>query len=223
MPPRRRRRRPSSLLQPTIRPVTICGCPGASLRLQNPNTTDKGGRTALHDAAGLAWPEMVELLLTHGCPPNVRDRSGATAMAAAAAEAARAVDEDVLAVMKLLHRFGADLEAPDAEGLLPLAYAASWAGDKGEGQPREESLVALKFLLDRGAEIDAVAKVDAVDAAQRRGDGASALMVAVDEVRWSGLVAVLCGLWKRAFLRVCEHVGRTWLQLTRRAGRPTGL
>lgn len=82
---------------------------------------------------------------------------------------------------QLLCRHGASIEAADAEGFRPLAYAANWAGDIGQGQQGQESLVALKFLLDRGAAIDAV-----------NVDGATALMIAVDEVRWCGMQCCRC-------------------------------
>lgn len=170
--------------------ATTPATPAARHSLQNPGAHDVCGRTALHAAAGLAWPAMVALLLKRGCPPDVRDRKGATPLAAAAAEAARAADQDLQDVMQLLFRHGASIEAADAESFRPLAYAANWAGDIGQGQRGQESLVALKFLLDRGAAIDAV-----------NVDGATALMIAVDEVRWCGVQRCKCRTTRPALVQ----------------------
>lgn len=187
--------------------ATTPATPAARHSLQNPGAHDVCGRTALHAAAGLAWPAMVALLLKRGCPPDVRDRKGATALAAAAAEAACAAEEDLQDVMQLLCRHGASIEAADAEGYRPLAVAAIWAGDAGQGRRSQESLVALKFLLDRGAAIDAV-----------NVDGATALMIAVYEVRWCGVQR--CRTTRPAHLQcqltcgcgVCRRVCCCWLR-----------
>ena len=105
---------------------------------------------------------MLRLLLDRGCPVDVRDRKGATALASVAIQATQLPAEDVQAVMRLLVIRGAGIEAGDHQGYRPLAHAANWA---------EDAVAGLKFLLDAGARIDAANQ-----------DGTTPLMIAVDEV-----------------------------------------
>ncbi len=42
--------------------------------------TDRQGQTALHQAAGRGWTEVVGYLLAHGANPGVKDTLGRTAL-----------------------------------------------------------------------------------------------------------------------------------------------
>ena len=50
------------------------------------NTRTQRGNTLLHEAAEHDYPDIVQLLLLHGCPPNVRSKGGLTPLHVAAAK-----------------------------------------------------------------------------------------------------------------------------------------
>ena len=51
------------------------------------NSRTPRGNTLLHEAAEHDHPDIVQLLLLHGCPPNVRSKGGLTPLHVAAAKA----------------------------------------------------------------------------------------------------------------------------------------
>lgn len=50
------------------------------------NSRTHRGNTLLHEAAECGHPDIVQLLLLHGCPPNVRAKGGLTPLHVAAAK-----------------------------------------------------------------------------------------------------------------------------------------
>lgn len=80
-------------------------------------TKDANGQTALHMAAIYSFPEVAQLLLTHGrAHVDVRDANGCTPLHIAAKRGRKGV-------ARMLMRFGANPEAIDAAGKTPLSLA----------------------------------------------------------------------------------------------------
>lgn len=163
------------------------GVPAARLLLQagaNVEAASVLGTTPLFPAATTSV-EMTRLLLDHGANPNARARTDATPILfTRGAEVVRlllergadararsktgdsslmeaAIRGDVAAAMLLLDH-GAEVNAVDHRGYTPLLLAAQYDGDSPE---------LVRLLLDRGAQIDAVAEGEtALSLAARRGD-----------------------------------------------------
>lgn len=71
------------------------------------------GMTPLHSASNMfAQPELARILLRHGVQVNPRDRYGTTPLL-------YAVVTDLADVADILLEFGADVDVPDADGLIP--------------------------------------------------------------------------------------------------------
>ena len=64
--------------------ATITDLQSRTARIARQNSmTDRQGQSALHQAAGRGWPEVVAYLLAHGAKPAAKDGLGRTALALA--------------------------------------------------------------------------------------------------------------------------------------------
>ncbi|TET36063.1 MAG: ankyrin repeat domain-containing protein [Planctomycetota bacterium] len=100
-------------------------------------------RSAIHEAAGKGYRDVVELLLLKGADIHCRATAGATALVSAAANGH--VD-----TCKFLIRKGADVNSEAAFGLTPLHFAAGHGG-------RE----VVDFLIKNGANVNTDGKTTA--------------------------------------------------------------
>lgn len=128
----------------------------------NPNEPGYEGRTALHEACfwyeGYKSRQIIENLLASGANPNARDNQfGSTPLM----QASGMFHCDEPAVVDLLIKSGADINATDNYGYTPLLYAA-----------RRNNYFTMKYLLDKGANISATTK-----------EGETVLMVLVANIR----------------------------------------
>ncbi|KAL4452016.1 hypothetical protein ABPG75_007678 [Micractinium tetrahymenae] len=118
---------------------------------QSTREGDPCGRTALSEAARLAWEGMVALLLRLRCPVTVQECSGRSSgslpLHAAASEPGMQPPGPLLAVMRRLMDAGATVSCLAADRKQPLHYAAEWAEGRTE---------VMDFLLGRGADVNAV-------------------------------------------------------------------
>ncbi|MCO5613128.1 hypothetical protein L7F22_067403 [Adiantum nelumboides] len=136
-------------------------------RGRDPNTTDYYGRTPLHIAAANGYLDCVETLLLHGGDPNIEDDDGIVPLWEAiqarhenVAEflwnngarltygmegefLCRAIDNGNLEVLRDLLKYGADINATNADGSTAL-HAAIATGN----------LDITTFLIDHGADLD---------------------------------------------------------------------
>ncbi|XAR66941.1 hypothetical protein NMG60_11013329 [Bertholletia excelsa] len=133
----------------------------------DPNESDNNGRTALHIAASKGSENCVLLLLDYGADPNSRDAEGNVPLW-------EAIMGGHQQVVKLLKDNGADLRAGDVgqfactaseQNNLGLLKEIAWHGGdvtlpKSNGSTALHAAVCegnaeiVKFLLDRGADID---------------------------------------------------------------------
>ncbi|KAL1289480.1 hypothetical protein AAHE18_20G062200 [Arachis hypogaea] len=132
------------------------------------NESDRNGRTALHIAASKGSENCVMLLLDYGADPNIRDSDGSVSLWEAILGghesvsqlllanganlksgdvgqfACTAAEQNTLNLLKDIVRYGGDVTLPSAtSGTTALHVAVS-----------EDNVEVVKFLLDRGADID---------------------------------------------------------------------
>lgn len=105
---------------------------------------DNDGATPLHYAAYIAHAPIAEILLENGALVDVKNAKGQTPLHEVSGHLHREGDE---ATMEVLIDEGASLDARDNDGATPL-HAASIGGH----------CEAVKLLLDRGADIQALAQ-----------------------------------------------------------------
>ena len=101
----------------------------------NINTVDSVGRTALFWAASRKDSEKVDFLLRHGADPNIRAFDGTTAIHAGALVGGEHV-------VRRLVAYGADINASDKHGRLPLHHACFFRRD-------------IEYLLQLGSDSEA--------------------------------------------------------------------
>jgi len=89
------------------------------------NSTDQGGRTALHYVAADGRVELGILLIAAGADVNARDKKGWTPLHAAARE--YRVD-----IARLLLDHGAFVDPQDTYGNTPLSKAVYYSGERGD-------------------------------------------------------------------------------------------
>lgn len=107
--------------------------------------------------------DMVRLLADAGADVNARFRRGKSELGrftyTGSTPFLLAAQASDVPLMKLLVQLGADPKLPNADGTTPL-LAAAGVGALGDGDEsagtEEESIAATKFLLELGADIDAV-------------------------------------------------------------------
>ena len=105
------------------------------------NASNRGGRTALHAAAGAFFEidaEALRFILAQGANVNVADKSGRTALHAA-------VGRHRAEPVKILIAAGANLEATDPQGQTPLHTAANMH------RPDAKMVGILKLIISNGA------------------------------------------------------------------------
>ncbi len=118
----------------------------------NPNATSQTGATPLMSVRSA---DVVKLLVERGADVKARSKRGETALADAASRG------DIEGVRLLLEK-GADVNVADYRGYTPLLEAVQYDKDSPE---------LVKMLLDRGANVTAVAEGQtAVTTAARRGE-----------------------------------------------------
>jgi ankyrin repeat protein len=143
----------------------------------NPNAVDANGFTALHRAvrgeadrgvdpvlkAGAA--AIVSALLAHGADPNVRLRQQKPTLTAnylslaGATPLALAAEINNLDAVRALVDGGADLHIPTEQNTTPLMLAAGAGTESLRPRAPDERATAVetvKFLIDRGASVNAV-------------------------------------------------------------------
>ena len=103
---------------------------------------DEGGATLLHVAARAHQVAACRTLLDHDAAPSARDRLGNSPVHAACDARAPTTDHQI-DTLRLLHERGADLDASNDRGVRPLHVAV-----------RARGLEAVRFLLERGVELD---------------------------------------------------------------------
>jgi ankyrin repeat protein len=113
-----------------------CGSRGLLKAGADPNTTLRGGETALMTAARTGRTGPVKALLARGANVNARDRKGQTALMWAAADGHADVVKTLLAA-------GADFRTPLPSGFTPLLFAA-----------REGRIDVVRVLLKAGADVN---------------------------------------------------------------------
>ena len=164
---------------------------------------------------GAGRPELVDALLAHGADPDARlaahppqfgfasqrfrvSLTGATPFLLAAMDGN-------LAVMRALAAAGADLHLPTEQGTTPLMMASGLGRVPAETRVTEgASLEAVRFLLERGADINAA-----------NGDGRTALHGAA-HVRSDALVQLLAD--HGAAVRAGDRRGITPLMIAEGGG-----
>jgi ankyrin repeat protein len=140
----------------------------------DPNTTLRGGETALMTASRTGRVDPVKSLLDAGAKVDAKDRKGQTALMWAAADGHAAVVE-------LLVKAGADVHARLKSGFTPLLFAA-----------REGRIEVVPVLLKAGADVNEAVQVEKTAKGHRaRGDGASALLLATENGHFELAVALL--------------------------------
>ena len=149
----------------------------------NPNVADRAGMTPLYAAVdlhtmqlGFGRPDpppaviagsvdMIRTLLAHGADPNARLTSrilkrvytaGDGKLAKGATAYMRAARAGDVAVMRLLIAAGADPALTQDNGNSPLLLAAGLGFRGPIGGTEAMALEAIAFILERGADIDAV-------------------------------------------------------------------
>lgn len=108
------------------------------------------GATPLIVAANPPDPELGRLLLAHGANPNLTAADGTTALNAAAGAYYRhpvGANEEALEFAKIMIDAGADVNAANEKGEIPLHHAAV----RGYNP-------LVQYLVDKGAELDARTK-----------------------------------------------------------------
>lgn len=99
------------------------------------NTRAPDGRTALHVALGEGHEDAANMLLARGADPSLVDHTGFTALH-------WAVYSNRAALLELASRGGTGtVDRPDVKGRTPFSLSA-----------RENAIVAMRWLLDHGAD-----------------------------------------------------------------------
>jgi uncharacterized protein len=182
---------------------------GASLHYLHP----ADGRGALHEASVKGYAPIVNLLISRGADPALRDRSGQTPLDLA-------LDYKNAAVVALLLKLGRTISGSQASGEQAMESAALknqkkvaqlflnrganvGALNRTGGTPLHDaalggSVDVINELLEHGANIDA----------QDRESGATPLMLAVSMDRLSAARLLLT---KGANPRITDHLGNTAL------------
>ena len=123
------------------------------------------GQPAPVGSGGVSSLDLIRALIKHGADADARHakrgtRKGGFNFTKATAMLIAARNGD-LAMMKLLHENGADISARNADGTTPLLAAAGVGvlsdGDESPGS-EEEATEAVEWLLEQGADINAVDK-----------------------------------------------------------------
>lgn len=109
---------------------------------QQASSKNAEGLPALHRAVTLNQVKVVELLLNHGCDPDIRSKSRSTGWGETALLDAAFWGR--LEVAKILIRHGADVKAAEKGGATPLHEAA-----------RMRHAEFARLLLDNGADVNA--------------------------------------------------------------------
>lgn len=115
----------------------------------------EAGANYLKMAAQLGYPDLVDLLASHGMRQTVYDKRGWLPLHYAVASADSC---EAAAIVQLLLAKGMDLSAKDSEGLLPMeGPAARWFCSLGEGlnRPPPKHAETVKVLLEKGADPNA--------------------------------------------------------------------
>ena len=118
------------------------------------NVLNRIGSTPFLQAAKLGDVPLMRVLLEHGADPSIKTEEGATPLMAAAGVGiwqlgeSAGTNEDVFEAVKLCYELGNDVNAVDANGYTALHGAAH----RGSND-------IVKFLVDKGANINAVNKL----------------------------------------------------------------
>ncbi|HUW56813.1 MAG TPA: ankyrin repeat domain-containing protein [Planctomycetota bacterium] len=112
----------------------------------NPNIRDKDGKTLLHPAAALPFPNLMRLLLERGADPDVASRVGETPLH-------RAVRFGGPEAVALLLSAGAQVNPRDNQGRTPLGAARAAKSDPGKVAPLPPMTVdeIIQLLREHGA------------------------------------------------------------------------
>ena len=154
----------------------------------NIEATDKGGWTALHVAAHNLNLELARFLVHKGAKTNAAIPSNGSTALHLVADCRKVVAErhlgDLLHVRDIVQALlegGADINARDADGKVPLHRAVKSSWSKAGDSVREGWNPAVcKLLAEKGADIDA-----------RDDMGKTPLHIAVEEPRLPDLLKVL--------------------------------
>jgi ankyrin repeat protein len=194
---------------------------------------DENGDTPLIRAAGFGQNDIVRLLLDRGANFEATNKSGQSAVAAAACICAIATMNDTFDIEKMLLQKRGKIGARDIQGGMALLAAASWG-----------RAANLKLLLDNGADIEtrdddgntaliiassglAVSTIDTVRLLLDRGanveaknsDGDTALILAASKDGVDNVDIVKLLLSRGANIRSKDAEGNTPLALAQKDGR----
>lgn len=129
---------------------------------------DNNGNTALHYAAGLDFPDAIELLVLHKADIHQQSHLGSPLHLAAAFGACGAIET--------LLKLRSSIDSVNSEGDTPLHLAALYRREDKDGT----HLKALKSLISHGANVALTNK-----------DGKTALQIALQNEKWGAITSLL--------------------------------